>query len=67
MHGGRKTVANRSPSRPFRLLPGQGSTSASRSRSEIGPIFVHGAVDAFVRIYRDLGVDLPVVEKADQT
>ena len=57
--------ANRTPSLLFAYSLGKAQRVLAGLDPEIGPIFVHGAVDAFVRIYRDLGVDLPVVEKAD--
>ena len=57
--------ANRTPSLLFAYSLGKAQRVLAGLDPEIGPIFVHAAVDAFVRIYRDLGVDLPVVEKAD--
>ena len=57
--------ANRTPSLLFAYSLGKAQRVLAGLDPEIGPIFVHGAVDAFVRIYRDLGIDLPVVEKAD--
>ena len=57
--------ANRTPSLLFAYSLGKAQRVLAGLDPEIGPIFVHGAVDAFVRIYRDLGVNLPVVEKAD--
>ena len=61
----KENQANRTPSLLFAYSLGKAQRVLAGLDPEIGPIFVHGAVDAFVRIYRDLGVDLPVVEKAD--
>ena len=54
------------PSLLFAYSLGKAQRVIAGLDAQMGPIYVHGAVDAFMRIYANLGIDLPVVEKVDR-
>ena len=54
------------PSLLFAYSLGKAQRVIAGLDAQMGPIYVHGAVDEFMRIYANLGIDLPVVEKVDR-
>ena len=57
---------SRIPSLLFAYSLGKAQRVIAGLDAQMGPIYVHGAVDEFMRIYANLGIDLPVVEKVDR-
>ena len=54
------------PSLLFAYSLGKAQRVIAGLDAQMGPIYVHGAVDEFMRIYANLGINLPVVEKVDR-
>ena len=54
------------PSLLFAYSLGKAQRVIAGLDAQMGLIYVHGAVDEFMRIYANLGIDLPIVEKVDR-